>query len=120
MYGGEPSAWSPKLRGADRRRYTINALTRMRYCDKRGRIDLSYSGAPGTQPKGLVPWFDVRDRRAARTHIVFGHWAALGLLRRARRHGARHGLRLGQSSDGRTRRPAGEGRAGQRRERRNG
>ena len=37
MYGGEPSAWSPKLRGADRRRYTINALTRMRYCDRRGR-----------------------------------------------------------------------------------
>ncbi len=47
MYGGEPSAWSPKLRGADRRRYTINALTRMRYCDRRGRLDLSYSGAPG-------------------------------------------------------------------------
>jgi bis(5'-nucleosyl)-tetraphosphatase (symmetrical) len=71
MYGGEPSAWSSKLRGIDRRRYTINALTRMRYCDRRGRIDLSYSGAPGTQ------------RRAAGTHIVFGHWAALGLLRRA-------------------------------------
>ena len=70
------------LRGADRRRYTINALTRMRYCDRRGRIDLSYSGAPGTQPKGLVPWFDVADRRAAGAHIVFGHWAALGLLRR--------------------------------------
>jgi bis(5'-nucleosyl)-tetraphosphatase (symmetrical) len=73
---------APRVEGADRHRYTINALTRMRYCDKRGRIDLSYSGAPGTQPKGLVPWFDVRDRRAARTHIVFGHWAALGLLRR--------------------------------------
>jgi bis(5'-nucleosyl)-tetraphosphatase (symmetrical) len=83
MYGGEPSAWSPKLRGVDRRRYTINALTRMRYCDRRGRIDLSYSGAPGTQPKGLLPWFDVPERRAAGTHIVFGHWAALGLLRRA-------------------------------------
>jgi bis(5'-nucleosyl)-tetraphosphatase (symmetrical) len=83
MYGGEPSAWSPKLRGADRRRYTINALTRMRYCDRRGRLDLSYSGAPGTQPKGLMPWFDVAGRRAAGAHIVFGHWAALGLLRRA-------------------------------------
>jgi bis(5'-nucleosyl)-tetraphosphatase (symmetrical) len=83
MYGGEPSAWSAKLRGIDRRRYTINALTRMRYCDRRGRIDLSYSGAPGTQPKGLIPWFDVPERRAAGTHIVFGHWAALGLLRRA-------------------------------------
>ena len=83
MYGGEPSAWSPKLRGADRRRFAINALTRMRYCDRRGRLDLSYSGAPGTQPKGLIPWFDVPDRRAANTHIVFGHWAALGLLRRS-------------------------------------
>ncbi len=83
MYGGEPSAWSAKLHGADRRRYTINALTRMRYCDRRGRLDLSYSGAPGTQPKGLIPWFDVRDGRATSTHIVFGHWAALGLLRRA-------------------------------------
>jgi bis(5'-nucleosyl)-tetraphosphatase (symmetrical) len=83
MYGGEPSAWSSKLRGADRCRYTINALTRMRYCDRRGRLDLSYSGPPGTQPKGLVPWFDFPDRPAARVHIVFGHWAALGLLRRA-------------------------------------
>jgi len=83
MYGGEPSAWSPKLKGADRRRYTINALTRMRYCDRRGRIDLSYSGAPGTQPKGLTPWFDVPGRRSSGSHIVFGHWAALGLLRRA-------------------------------------
>jgi bis(5'-nucleosyl)-tetraphosphatase (symmetrical) len=82
MYGNGPAAWSPKLRGVERRRYTINALTRMRYCDRRGRIDLSYSGAPGTQPKGLLPWFDVPDRRATRAHIVFGHWAALGLLRR--------------------------------------
>jgi bis(5'-nucleosyl)-tetraphosphatase (symmetrical) len=83
MYGGEPSRWSPKLESADRRRYTINALTRMRYCDRRGRLDLSHSGAPGTQPKGLMPWFDVPKRRAANAHIVFGHWAALGLLRRA-------------------------------------
>jgi bis(5'-nucleosyl)-tetraphosphatase (symmetrical) len=83
MYGGEPSVWSRKLRGADRRRYAINALTRMRYCDRRGRLDLSYSGAPGTQPKGLIPWFDMPERGAAGTHIVFGHWAALGLLRRS-------------------------------------
>jgi bis(5'-nucleosyl)-tetraphosphatase (symmetrical) len=83
MYGGQPSSWSAKLRGADRRRYTINALTRMRYCDRRGRIDLSHSGPPGTQPKGSIPWFDFPDRRATSTHVVFGHWAALGLLRRS-------------------------------------
>jgi bis(5'-nucleosyl)-tetraphosphatase (symmetrical) len=82
MYGGEPSAWSSKLRAADRRRYTINALTRMRYVDRRGHLDLSYSGPPGTQPKGLVPWFDFKERRAANTEIVVGHWAALGLVRR--------------------------------------
>jgi len=83
MYGGEPSRWSRKLSAADRRRYTINALTRMRYLDRRGRIDLSYSGSPGTQPKGLIPWFDFPERRSWGAHIVFGHWAALGLLRRA-------------------------------------
>jgi bis(5'-nucleosyl)-tetraphosphatase (symmetrical) len=83
MYGNKPTAWSPKLDSAERRRYTINALTRMRYCDRRGRLDLSYSGPPGTQPKGLMPWFEVPNRRTANTHVVFGHWAALGLLRRA-------------------------------------
>jgi len=83
MYGNKPAAWSKKLDGEERRRFTINALTRMRYCDRRGRLDLTYSGPPGTQPKGLTPWFDVPNRRAAGTHVVFGHWAALGLLRRA-------------------------------------
>ncbi len=83
MYGNEPETWSPTLEREDRRRFTINALTRMRYCDRRGRLDLRNSGPPGTQPKGLLPWFDVPERKAASTHIVFGHWAALGLLRRA-------------------------------------
>jgi bis(5'-nucleosyl)-tetraphosphatase (symmetrical) len=82
MYGNEPSAWSRKLDREERRRYTINALTRMRYCDRRGRLDLGESGPPGSQPKGLVPWFDVPERRSRGAHIVFGHWAALGLLRR--------------------------------------
>jgi len=82
MYGNEPTAWSKKLDREERRRYTINALTRMRYCDRRGRLDLSFSGPPGSQPKGLVPWFDAPNRRTVSTHVVFGHWAALGLLRR--------------------------------------
>jgi bis(5'-nucleosyl)-tetraphosphatase (symmetrical) len=83
MYGNEPSAWSRKLGREDKRRYTINALTRMRYCDRRGRLELSESGPPGSQPKGLTPWFDMPDRRSRGAHVVFGHWAALGLLRRA-------------------------------------
>jgi bis(5'-nucleosyl)-tetraphosphatase (symmetrical) len=82
MYGNEPTAWSRKLDLTERRRFTINALTRMRYCDRRGRLDFSESGPPGSQPKGLVPWFDVADRRSSNTHIVFGHWSSLGLMRR--------------------------------------
>ena len=38
---------------------------------------------PGSQPPGLLPWFEAPNRAARDTHIVFGHWAALGLLERA-------------------------------------
>jgi len=83
MYGNEPATWNAKLNGAERRRFTINALTRMRFCDSSGRLDLASSGPPGSQPKGLMPWFDVPERKTRGVHIVFGHWAALGLKCRA-------------------------------------
>ncbi|MGD8341088.1 MAG: hypothetical protein PVH89_09910, partial [Gammaproteobacteria bacterium] len=82
MYGNTPTAWTPNLSPGDRRRYTINALTRIRFCDRAGRLDLYYSGPPGSQPSKLIPWFDVPKRRARKWHIVFGHWSALGVLRR--------------------------------------
>lgn len=82
MYGNEPAIWSEGLPPQQRRRFTINALTRMRFCDRRGRLDLQHTGPPGTQAAGLVPWFDV-PHRACDVHVVFGHWSALGLKRRA-------------------------------------
>jgi len=82
MYGDVPVAWTPELSAADRRRFTINALTRIRFCDSKGRLDLSCSGPPGSQPPKLLPWFDFPKRRARKWHIVFGHWSALGLVRR--------------------------------------
>ena len=82
MYGNTPTAWKPDLSPRDRQRFTINALTRIRFCDKAGRLDLYYSGPPGSQPSKLVPWFDAPGRRARKWHIVFGHWSALGVLRR--------------------------------------
>jgi bis(5'-nucleosyl)-tetraphosphatase (symmetrical) len=82
MYGNGPALWSPDLGQEERWRYTINALTRMRYCDRQGRLDLTHSGPPGSQPRHLTPWFDVADRHARSTHIIFGHWSALGLLTR--------------------------------------
>src|SRR6185295_4472276 len=38
MFGNKPDIWTSRLQGTDRLRATINVLTRMRYCDVRGRI----------------------------------------------------------------------------------
>lgn len=81
MFGNKPDAWNPKTRGIDRLRASINALTRMRYCDVRGRIAFSEKGAPGTQRPGLYPWFAVPGHKPRELKVVCGHWSALGLFR---------------------------------------
>ena len=83
MYGSEPARWSPQLSGHDRRRFIVNALTRMRMVRADGSLELSYSGPPQRAPKELTPWFEARERMATSTQIVFGHWAALGYMRRS-------------------------------------
>jgi bis(5'-nucleosyl)-tetraphosphatase (symmetrical) len=82
MYGNEPDIWSDSLTVADRWRFTINALTRMRYCEPEGRLRFSDKGPPGSQTPGLVPWFDLSNRRSRSARIIFGHWSALGLIQR--------------------------------------
>ena len=78
MFGNKPARWSPKLHGQDRLRAAINILTRMRYCDVRGRIDFEANGAPGTQPAGLYPWYEVPGGKPRESRIVCGHWSTLG------------------------------------------
>lgn len=79
MYGDEPACWRADLRGWARLRYITNAFTRMRYCDARGCLELTAKGPPGTQPAGLLPWFQVPGRANAALNIVFGHWSTLAL-----------------------------------------
>src|SRR5687768_7634122 len=80
MYGNKPAAWSPKLTGIDRLRAIINVMTRLRYCDTRGRIAFDEKGAPGTQPAGLYPWFEVPGHKPRELPVICGHWSTLGLL----------------------------------------
>lgn len=80
MYGNKPAAWSPKLEGMDRLRAIINVMTRLRYCDVRGRIAFDEKGPPGTQTPGLYPWFEVPGQVRRELRIVTGHWSTLGLL----------------------------------------
>lgn len=77
MYGGKPERWDDALAGWDRLRVIVNAMTRMRFCDRRGRMDLE---GKGTEPRdGYLRWFEARPKDA-RT-IVFGHWSQLGRVR---------------------------------------
>lgn len=78
LFGNKPDLWNPKLRGIDRWRAGINVLTRMRYCDVRGRIAFSDKGIPGTQRPGLYPWFAVPGQVKRDMRIVCGHWSTLG------------------------------------------
>jgi bis(5'-nucleosyl)-tetraphosphatase (symmetrical) len=75
MYGGKPDRWDDALAGWDRLRLIVNAMTRMRFCNRQGRMDLE---GKGTEPrKGFLRWFDARE--PDEKTIVFGHWSQLGL-----------------------------------------
>ena len=79
MYGGQPDCWEDTLKGWDRLRVIINAMTRMRVCTVDGRMEFHHKGKPENLPAGYLPWFDVPNRRSAHATLIFGHWSALGL-----------------------------------------
>jgi bis(5'-nucleosyl)-tetraphosphatase (symmetrical) len=83
MYGNDPSVWHPDLRGPERLRIGVNAMTRMRILDdEEGGLEFKFKGELSDVPAGHVPWFDARDRKNAHVTIICGHWSALGLRRR--------------------------------------
>jgi len=78
MYGDQPVEWSDQLTGWERLRFITSAFTRMRYCDRHGRLDFKEKCRPGQQPAHLVPWFKAPNRRSTGAEIIFGHWSTLG------------------------------------------
>jgi bis(5'-nucleosyl)-tetraphosphatase (symmetrical) len=78
MYGDKPRGWSRRLKGLDRTRAAINVFTRMRFCDTQGQLNFEAKGAPGTQPPGYYPWFEVPGHKPREFRVVTGHWSALG------------------------------------------
>jgi bis(5'-nucleosyl)-tetraphosphatase (symmetrical) len=79
LYGSRPTAWSDDLRGYDRLRVIVNAMTRMRFCTADGVMEFATKGEASGAPPGYMPWFDARDPAADDRDIVCGHWSALGL-----------------------------------------
>jgi len=78
MYGNKPRRWSDDLGNWKRLRFTVNCLTRLRFCDDEGRLALKYKGPPGSQPPQYHPWFELPGRKSRELNIVFGHWSTLG------------------------------------------
>jgi len=75
MYGSKPEEWSDSLAGWDRLRVIVNAMTRMRFCTRSGKMEFHAKGA--RPPPGYLPWYETRPAKEA--PIVFGHWSQLGL-----------------------------------------
>ena len=84
MYGNRPDRWSESLKGADRLRVIVNAMTRMRVCSRRGVMDFGFKGPPEDTPEGYLPWFAVPERASRDRAVICGHWSALGLRQEER------------------------------------
>jgi bis(5'-nucleosyl)-tetraphosphatase (symmetrical) len=82
MYGNEPRRWSDALTGADRWRFVINVLTRMRFVADDGTLEFATKDSAAGAPPGHRPWFELPTRRTRGTPVAFGHWSTLGLIDR--------------------------------------
>ena len=80
MYGSEPVRWSDRLAGHERARFIINVLTRIRFVDAQGTLDLKTKDGADGAPAGHVPWYDAPGRLTQGVPIAFGHWSTLGLV----------------------------------------
>ncbi len=76
MYGNTPARWHDELEDLDRLRVITNYLTRVRFCDEIGTMQLTVKEGLSSAPQGFKPWFEYETITPGAT-ILFGHWAAL-------------------------------------------
>ena len=82
LFGNVPDRWNDRLQGMDRARVIVNTLTRIRFLDVDGHMDFGHKRGLDEAPRHLIPWFAHPLRRTMDTLVAFGHWSALGLIRR--------------------------------------
>jgi len=80
MYGNAPTRWRDDLAGTERLRVIVNAMTRMRLVSPDGEMEFSHKLGLASAPAGYLPWYDAPDRASRGMPVLFGHWAALGLV----------------------------------------
>lgn len=77
LIGHKPLNWSPEMDIISQHRYAINSLTRMRFCQQKGQLNLHDKGMNNSEPSLYKPWFEWSNSSFQQTEIIFGHWAAL-------------------------------------------
>tara|TARA_B100002052_G_scaffold155025_1_gene141264 strand:+ start:814 stop:1635 length:822 start_codon:yes stop_codon:yes gene_type:complete len=80
LFGNKPARWAEADAPIERYRFIANALTRIRFVERDGSLDMKYKKTIHDAPKRLVPWFAHPARRSADTRFVFGHWSALDAI----------------------------------------
>lgn len=68
--------WSNKLSKFSRICFSINALTKMRYCFLNGDLNMNYS-LKTIKNKKNKPWFDFLLNIPKGYSIIFGHWSSI-------------------------------------------
>jgi bis(5'-nucleosyl)-tetraphosphatase (symmetrical) len=76
MYGEEPKQWSLAKSPQEKFRFTINSLTRMRYCQLDLSLEFSCKLSIEQAPDHIKPWFEFPNDHKDYSWI-FGHWASL-------------------------------------------
>lgn len=76
MYGASPNSWKNVKTEIEQFRFSVNALTRMRFCFEDGSLEFKHKAANADDNIKLKPWFDLLTLDKPCT-IYFGHWAAL-------------------------------------------
>lgn len=77
MYSNNIIFWESRLDRLDQLRYSINVLTRMRYCYPDGRLNMFYKQSPSLIKYPLQPWFLIQQKPIKNYSIFFGHWSSL-------------------------------------------
>jgi bis(5'-nucleosyl)-tetraphosphatase (symmetrical) len=87
LWHGGARLWRDDLSALDAKRFTVNALMRMRLIAPDGGLDFDVKEAASAAPAGYTPWFELPSAAmqsdTQQRILVFGHWSALGLRNEA-------------------------------------
>ena len=72
------SEFSKKMNKLEKIAFFSNALTRIRVCNGKGKIDFNFKGKVNEAPKSYDAWFNFKNGVLRKNNqLVFGHWAAI-------------------------------------------